>query len=98
MYPSSVGLLDDLVTPLSNCFSPDVARRIASLKASDKLQARIDELGEKCNQGELTGEEQLDYERSSVFQVHFRAPVESMQTASCPWGVNGPAIPASANH
>lgn len=55
-------ILEDLVTPLSDCFSPEVAERIAGLRANPDLQARIQALGEKNNQGELTEEERRDYE------------------------------------
>ena len=55
-------LLDDLVTPLSDCFTRDVASNIVELRASAELQERIHDLGKKCNQGELTEAERRDYE------------------------------------
>lgn len=41
---------------------PEVARQIVGLRANPKLQEKIHELGEKCNQGELNEEERHDYE------------------------------------
>ncbi|RIK79057.1 MAG: hypothetical protein DCC68_13920 [Planctomycetota bacterium] len=54
--------LERLVSPLADCFTPDVARRVAALRADPRLQARIDELADKCNEGELTAEERDEYE------------------------------------
>lgn len=53
--------LNRLFEPLVQCFTPDVARRIADLRADAALQARIDELATKANEGELTGEEDVEY-------------------------------------
>ena len=55
-------LLDDLVDPLGRCLSAEVAQRIVQLRASPKLQRRIEELGQKSSEGQLTPEEQADYE------------------------------------
>lgn len=62
MPSTSVEILDDLVAPLSNCFSEDVARQIVALRASPELQARIHEFGEKCDRGDLSDQERGDYE------------------------------------
>ena len=53
--------LERLFEPLAQCFTPDVARRIADLRADASLQARIDALATKANEGELTGEEDVEY-------------------------------------
>jgi hypothetical protein len=57
-----VHLLDEIFGSLSACLSPEVARRIIELRAGKPLQDRIDELAEKCNQGELSDEERSEYE------------------------------------
>lgn len=54
--------LDRLLSPLADCFTPDVAHRVAALRADPGLQARIDELADKCNEGELSSEERDEYE------------------------------------
>ncbi len=41
--------------------TPELAQKIAALRASPKVQARIDELADKCNEGELTPEETAEY-------------------------------------
>ena len=38
------------------------SRPSANLKASPKLQARIDEMADKCSEGELTDAEQAEYD------------------------------------
>lgn len=42
--------------------SPDLAKQIANLRASPELQARIDLLADKCNQGLLSDIERKEYE------------------------------------
>jgi hypothetical protein len=53
--------LDRLIGPLSECLTPESARRLLALKADSKLQARIDYLAGRCNQGSLTPEERAEY-------------------------------------
>lgn len=55
-------VLDEVLDPVARCFTPDVAREIADLRAGSTLQARLDELAEKANQGELNEEERAQYE------------------------------------
>src|SRR5205823_5574960 len=56
--------LDRLVEPLVRTLTPDVARSLIRLRADPELQARMDELAEKCNEGRLTAEEREEYETS----------------------------------
>lgn len=53
--------LDALLDPLAECLTPEVARRIADLRADPALQARMDELGEKANEGLLTEAERREH-------------------------------------
>jgi hypothetical protein len=55
-------ILDEVLEPVARCFTPDVARQIAALQGASTLQARLDELAAKANEGELTEEEQEQYE------------------------------------
>jgi hypothetical protein len=52
----SSSTLDRLVEPVVRTFTPDVARALIRLRADPELQARMDELAEKCNEGRLTPE------------------------------------------
>ena len=50
-----------LLDPLAECFSPEVAKKVAALEADNQVQARIDELAEKANEGTLTDKEDAEY-------------------------------------
>jgi hypothetical protein len=52
---------DRLLEPVARCFTPEVAQRIADLRADEPTQARLDELAEKCNEGLLTESERREY-------------------------------------
>lgn len=54
--------LDEVLEPVARCFTPDVARRIAELRAAPALQTRLDELASKANEGDLTEQEREQYE------------------------------------
>ncbi len=51
-----------ILDPVAECFTPEVASRVAQLQADSSVQARIDELAEKCNEGTLTHEEEAEYD------------------------------------
>lgn len=53
--------LDRLLDPFAGCFSPEVAAKLADLRADDEMQARIDYLAERANEGLLTAEEREEY-------------------------------------
>ncbi|HEV8060232.1 MAG TPA: hypothetical protein VGP68_10180, partial [Gemmataceae bacterium] len=55
-------ILDRIFDPLTQCLTPGVARKIIALRADPELQARIDELAEKCNRGTLNEAERIVYE------------------------------------
>ncbi len=59
---SNTAILDELIEPVARCFTPEVARRILSLRASTDLQTRLDDLANKCAEGTLTPEEHEQYE------------------------------------
>lgn len=63
-------VLDKLFAPVSECFTPEVARRIVALRAPPDVQSRLDELAEKSNEGTLTRDEQELYE-ACVRAVNF---------------------------
>jgi hypothetical protein len=55
------GVLDRLVTPLGECLTPESARRLLALKADSTLQARVDFLADRHNEGLLTPDEEAEY-------------------------------------
>ena len=57
-------VLSQLLEPIGQMMPPDFARDLASLRATPEIQARLDELAEKCTEGELTEEERAEYAAS----------------------------------
>jgi hypothetical protein len=53
--------LDRLLDPFANCLNVESAERIARFQIDAKVQARINELAEKSNDGLLTPEERAEY-------------------------------------
>jgi hypothetical protein len=53
--------LDRLLEPFADCLSPEVAARIADLRADEETQERIDYLADRSNEGLLTDAEREEY-------------------------------------
>ncbi len=60
--PLETSILSQLLEPLEQCMTLELAQRIAELRATPEAQARIDELADKCNEGGLTPEEAAEYD------------------------------------
>jgi len=58
---NSNGVLDQVLDPMADCLTPEVAKRILSVSLEPKRQTRIDELAEKANEGTLSEEERREY-------------------------------------
>ena len=54
--------LDRMLDPLSDCLNDEVARRIIALRMAPEIQARIEELADRCNEGQLTEAERAEYD------------------------------------
>jgi 16S rRNA C967 or C1407 C5-methylase (RsmB/RsmF family) len=61
--PTEEAIIDEMLEPLAEALTPDAARLFANLKAPPSVQARVNELAAKCNEGELTEQERADYEK-----------------------------------
>ena len=79
----SPSFLAPLLEPLEECMTPELARKIADLRRSPEVQGRVDELADKCNEGDLTPEERAEYESYahavrliSVLQVQARSVLD----------------------
>lgn len=59
---SSATVLDELLEPLSRCLDDESARRVAALRTAAAVQARMDDLAERSNEGVLSEEERDEYE------------------------------------
>jgi hypothetical protein len=59
---SAAPLLDGLLEPLSQCLDAESARRVVELRIDSTVQARVDQLAERANEGLLTEDERDEYE------------------------------------
>ena len=55
-------LLERIFEPLCDVITLESAERIADWRADEKTQLRLDELGDKCNEGLLSSEEREEYD------------------------------------
>jgi len=53
--------LDRFLDPLADCLSPEVAVKVADLRADEEMQTRIDYLADRANEGLLTDDEREEY-------------------------------------
>lgn len=58
---STVSYLDRFLEPVTESFTPELARTFIELRADDELQAEIDVLRQKANLGTLTPDEDAAY-------------------------------------
>jgi hypothetical protein len=63
-------LVSRLLAPVTECLTPDVASALVHLRAQPDVQAHIDDLAERCNEGRLTPFEQAEY-RDIVEAIDF---------------------------
>jgi hypothetical protein len=56
-------IIDQLVSPLGECLTPESARRLLALQPDADLQARVDAMATRHTEGQLTPEEQAEYGR-----------------------------------
>lgn len=54
--------LDRLLAPFGDCLTPEVAEKLARLRAAPDVQSRIEALANKCTEGVLTADERAEYE------------------------------------
>jgi hypothetical protein len=55
-------VLDRMLDPLSRCLDAESAKRLVDLGIDPAVQARVDVLAERANEGLLTPEERSEYE------------------------------------
>jgi hypothetical protein len=54
--------LAKILDPVVECFTLEVAKRVGELRADPEVQARIEVLADKCNEGTMTPEETAEYD------------------------------------
>jgi len=55
-------IFDQLLDKVGRCLTPEVSERIAALRATARVQERLDELADKNTEGKLTPDEEAEYE------------------------------------
>jgi hypothetical protein len=55
-------VLEEMLEPVSRSFGPETARALADLRIGKRMQARVEKLAEKCNEGKLSPGERAEYE------------------------------------
>ena len=55
-------ILDRFLDPFAECLTRDAAERIVSFRLDPQTEARLADLREKANEGQLTDEERSEYE------------------------------------
>jgi hypothetical protein len=58
---ATTSYLDRLLDPLTEAFTPKMASAIVELRADPELEAHIDDLRQKANEGTLTPAEDEEY-------------------------------------
>jgi hypothetical protein len=78
--------LDGLLEPLSQCFDRESARRIVELRVAPAVQARIETLAIRANEGTLSVDERSEYEAMinaadliSVLKLKARQHLDTLQ-------------------
>lgn len=59
---ATASLLDKIFDPLGDVMTPETAARLVDMQADEDVQRRIDELADKCTEGQLTEEERHEYD------------------------------------
>lgn len=54
-------MLGQFLDPITECLTPEVAERIVKCRPDPRLQARVDQLAEKANDGQLSELERDEY-------------------------------------
>jgi len=71
--------------PILKFFTIDQARQIVDFRGDAQLQARIEELAAKCNEGELSDDERAEYEgyvKANKFIAVLQAKVRKLLARS----------------
>ncbi|HZF51022.1 MAG TPA: hypothetical protein VE093_20320 [Polyangiaceae bacterium] len=61
-HASGARPLDRLLDPVGRCLTPEVARALVELRTDPETLARIEQLADKCTEGQLSPAERAEYE------------------------------------
>lgn len=54
-------VLDRILSPVSRCFTPEVARQLVALRAEPDIQERLNFLANRSTEGQLSTAERVEY-------------------------------------
>lgn len=57
----TTALYDRMLAPLTNALTPEVAQTLVGLQTTTELQAHVDDLAAKANEGTITAAEESEY-------------------------------------
>jgi hypothetical protein len=86
--PQETSVLDRMLDPLTRCLDAGSARRLLEMTVDPAVQARVDVLAERANEGLLTPEERAEYDvyiNADDFIAILKMKAERLL------GLNGPA-------
>jgi hypothetical protein len=55
-------IIEELLEPVADAMTPETARLFADFRTPPTVQARVDALAKKCNEGQLSLDERTDYD------------------------------------
>ena len=68
--PAIPDIFAESLAPVEQCLNRESALALLDLPANPRVQARVDELAEKCNEGQLTPAERSEYD-ALIWADHF---------------------------
>ena len=60
--PAALNAFAESLAPVERCLNRESAAALLDLPVNPRVQNRVDELAEKCNEGRLTPDERSEYE------------------------------------
>jgi hypothetical protein len=60
--PPHLSVLSRLLDPVGHCLTPEVAQHLVALQVDPAVQARLEELADKCTEDQLSADERTEYE------------------------------------
>lgn len=68
--PAALDVFAESLAPVEECLNREAAVALVGLPANPRIQARVDELAAKCNEGRLSAAERSEYE-ALIWADHF---------------------------
>ena len=59
---ATADLLEKIFEPFEDVLTPETAVRLVEMRADEEIQSRIEELADKCTEGQLSDEERREYD------------------------------------